>query len=114
MRFSSIAMLLLLCGCTSALHDLSQSMPVLGERCEGFQCMTDEGASREARAQAIIRKEQIRLEEERRQKLINQAQKAQPSGVPAAMPAAAQPPTSTWDAIFGGQEEPREEPSEPY
>ena len=105
MRFASTALLLLLCGCVSALHDLSRSMPVLGERCDGFQCMTEEGASREAKAQAIIRKEQLRLEEVRRQKMVNQAQTTQPTAVPVAVPARAPAPSSTWDDFFGGSEE---------
>ena len=106
MRFLSIAVLLLLSGCVSALHDLSRSMPVLGERCDGFQCMTEEGASREANAQAVIRKEQLRLEELRRQKMVNQAQTAQPAATPVAVPARAPAPASTWDEFFGGSEAP--------
>jgi hypothetical protein len=98
-RFGYIT-LLLLGGCTE-LHAVSQNMPVLGERCDSFQCMYGESAGREARAQDIIRKEQLRVQALREQERVN----PKPQPAPAAPPPAPKKEDSFWDFLSAGEEE---------
>ena len=107
MRFmlgASVLSATLLCGCNAALHNMAESMPVLGERCESFQCMSGSNATREQQAKEIIAKEQIRLAQERAAK-----QAAQPLAPVTPLPAAPVPPapakSSTWDYLFGQPQE---------